>query len=110
MIGNLILPIFVVVVFVVVIIGIFTNKGRLFGAKPIFWGGEVVKDYGWLNSGDNVNPIMNQQIQLVKYKKGDEIFFVLIVKDSGMGFSTNYVKISEQLAEKLVSYFTQKNS
>lgn len=109
MIFNYIFPIFFVVIFALVILSIFTKKGRLLSTKGFFWGGQVIKDYGWLDDTGTINALIKQRIQVLKYKKGDEIFYVLLVKDTSVAsVQMMPVKLSEQEAQKLVAIFSEK--
>ena len=109
MILSYIIPIFAVVILTVVILSIFTNKGRLLSAKGFFWGGQVVKDYGWLDNAGTINALIKQRIQVLKYKKGDEIFYVLLVKDTSIAsVQMTPVKLSEKEAQKLISILSEK--
>jgi hypothetical protein len=99
-----------VAVLVFVVVTIFTKKGRLLSAKIFFWGGDVIKDYGWLDESGTINALTKQRIQVLKYKKGDEVFYVLLVKDTTVAsVQMLSVKLSEQEAQKLVSIFSEKN-
>ncbi|MEN9622218.1 MAG: hypothetical protein RLZZ67_652 [Candidatus Parcubacteria bacterium] len=108
---SYIFPAFVISIFVFVIFGIFSKKGRVMSVKLYFWGGEVVKDYGWLDdAGTAINPLVKQRVQVLKYKKADETFHVLMVKDSSVASVQMLpVKLSEQEAQKLVTILSEKN-
>ena len=107
---DYIFPIFFVIIFAVVILGIFTKKGRLLSTKSFFWGGQVLKDYGWLDDTGTINALIKQRIQVLKYKKGEEIFYVLLVKDTSVAsVQMMPVKLSEQEAQKLVTILSEKN-
>ena len=104
------IPVFIAVMFVLAFLSIFTKKGRSMSTKGFFWGGEVVKDYGWLDNTGTVNPLTTQRIQVMKYKKNDETFFVLMVKDTTVtSVQMMPVKLSEQEAHKLISILSEKN-
>jgi hypothetical protein len=110
MIFDYIFPILFVGIFITVILGIFTKKGRLLWTKSFFLGGQVLKDYGWLDDTGTINALIKQRIQVLKYKKGDEIFYVLLVKDTLIAsVQMMPVKLSEQEAQKLIAIFSDKN-
>lgn len=110
MIFDYIFPIFFVVIFAVVILGIFTKKGRLLMTKGFFLGGQVIKDYGWLEDTGTINALTKQRIQVLKYKKDNEVFYVLLVKDTTVAsVQMMPVKLSEKEAQKLVAILSEKN-
>ena len=70
----------------------------------------MIKDYGWLDDTGTINALIKQRIQVLKYKKDNEAFYVLLVKDTSVAsVQMMPVKLSEQEAQKLVNIFSEKN-
>jgi len=107
---SYIFPVLVVTMLVASIWSVFTKKGRLLQTKGFFWGGKMLKDYGWLDDAGNINPVTKQRIQVIKYEKDNEVFHVLIVKDTSVtSVQMMPVKLSDQEARRLVTILTDKS-
>ncbi len=95
--SNIILFVFVGVVFIIVLSVLFTKKGRN-AFVDVGFGGNIVKDYGDIGT-TNVRGV-SQTISLLQSSKDGETFFILV---TSMMASKQFIKISQQMADNLIS-------
>ena len=95
--NNIFFFVFVGVVFIIVLSVLFTKKGTNTFVDVAF-GGNVIKDWGDIGT-TNVRGI-SQTVRLLQCNKDGEIFFVLAISVMA---SKQFIKISEQMADNLIS-------
>ncbi len=88
-----------VLVAMIIIVGLFTKKGRSKSIELQF-GAKVVDDLGVIS--EEAVFLGKQTVRLFKCEQGGHTFFVLEVKrTAALGFSYAYVKVDDALLNKL---------